>query len=180
MSQALDATAILAALNAAHEASALRHNLSHEALMLATVGSGSYLQAITAALMTLGGTHAPLIDTCRFLGRDHPAGMVPFILHQGWRVPGWGNGLVKDGPDPIWAEMDQVLREASPERMTAVDAVTAALHEAGKIIYPNPSCYTAVTALLLELPPEASPFLFLSARLPKWTEEFCRILKGPV
>ena len=158
--------------------SALRHNVSHEALILATVGSGSYVQAITAALMTLGGTHAPLVDTCRLLERAHPEELVLVILQQGLRVPGWGNGFVKGGPDPIWAEMDQVLREAAPERMAAVDAVTAALHDAGKKIYPNPSCYTAVTALLLELPPEASPFLFVYARLPKWTEEFCRIVRG--
>ena len=178
MNATLNAAAILSVLNAAHEASALRRNPSHEALILATVGSGSYLQAITAAMMTLGGTHAPLVETCYFLKQAQPAESVPRIISLRRRIPGWGNGFVKGEADPIWTETDQVLREAAPELMAKVEAVTTALHEAGKRIYPNPSCYTAVTALLLELLPEASPFLFLYARLPKWTEEFCRISQG--
>lgn len=178
MSVTINAPAILTVLYAAHDASALRQNPSHEALILATVGSGSYLQAVTAAMMTLGGTHAPLIDTCYFLRQDHPEQSVPRFLDVRRRIPGWGNGFVKGEPDPIWADTDQALREAAPELMAKVEAVTTALHEAGKMIYPNPSCYTAVTALLLELLPEASPFLFLYARLPTWTQEFCRIYRG--
>lgn len=168
---------LLLCLNAAHEASALRRNLSHEALILATVGSGSYIQAITAALMTLGGAHAPLVETCLLLQADHPENWVASAVPCGARVPGWGNGFVKDGPDPLWAELDQMLRdEGSAYYMGKVDAVTAALHALGKMIYPNPSCYTAIVALTLGLPPSASPYLFVAARLPKWTQEFCRLV----
>lgn len=176
MSSTLSAESLLSCLNAAHEASALRRNISHEALVLATVGSGNYLQAITAAMMTLGGTHAPLVETCLLLQVEHPEEWVKRNVPRGARVPGWGNGFVKDGPDPLWAEVDQVLRDESNHYMVKVDAVTAVLHEAGKMIYPNPSCYTAVVALTLGLPPEASPYLFLAARLPKWTEEYVRLL----
>lgn len=178
MSSTLSSESLLACLNAAHEASALRRNISHEALILATVGSGNYIQAITAAMMTLGGTHAPLIETCLLMQVDHPEEWARQAVRHGTRVPGWGNGFVKDGPDPLWAEVDQMVREEAGPYMVKVDAVTAVLHEAGKMIYPNPSCYTAVVALTLGLPPQASPYLFLAARLPKWTEEYVRILGG--
>lgn len=169
---------LLLCLNAAHEASALRHNISHEALILATVGSGSYLQAITAAMMTLGGAHAPLVETCLLLQADHPEDWVAGAVLRGTLVPGWGNGFVKDGPDPFWEELDQTLRDDGNAYIGKVDAVTTALHAQGKMIYPNPSCYTAVVALTLGLPPAASPYLFLAARLPKWTQEYCRVMGG--
>lgn len=170
--------AMLSALNAAHEASALRGNPSHEALKLATVGSGSYVQAIAAALMTLGGLHAPLAATCALLRTGNPLERAKTLLAEKKRVPGWGNGFVKDRADPIWEPVDRVLREYAPESMREVDAITQHLHETGKRLYPNPSCYTAVVAIALRIPDEASPYLFVSARLNAWSEEFCRVYRG--
>ena len=165
---------LLAALRTAHEASALRGNPSHEALKLATLGSGSYVQAITAALMTLGGAHAPLVETCRLLEAEDPCQEVHNALMAGQKVPGWGSGFVKGGIDPLWREVDTLLHTLYPARMGTIDQMTDILHAAGKLVYPNPSCYTACVAVIMGLAPEASPYLFVSMRLPKWTEAYCR------
>ena len=168
---------ILSVLNPAHEASALRGNLSHEALKLATAGSSSYVQAIAAALMTLGGIHAPLVETCKLLRRERPVDHAKALLSEKKRIPGWGNGFVKGKADTIWEPVDRVLRDEAPGIMRDVDAITDILHAAGKLIYPNPSCYTAVAAITLGIPSEASPYLFVSARLSAWSEEFCRLYR---
>lgn len=169
---------LLDALNTAHEQSALRHNFSHDALILASLGSGSYVQAITAAIMTIGGTHAPLLDTYRVLSvpAEDVSTSVQAFVKAGVKVPGWGNGFIKDVADPIWGEVDALLRESDAALMKKVDLITEALHAAGKRIYPNPSCYTAAAALVLGMPRDAIPFLFISGRLPAWTKEFCRVL----
>lgn len=174
----VSAQTLLDAMNAAHQASALRHNISHEALVLAARGSGNYIQSITAAMMTLGGMHAPVVDVCALLRFPLTKAHIDQIVQRGGRLPGWGNGFVKGEPDPLWQEVDGLLREVNPEIMAKIDEVTAWLHEAGKRIYPNPACYTAASALTMALPAEASPYLFVSGRLGAWTREFCRIVRG--
>ena len=165
---------IFASVSQAHAASALRGNLSHQALALAAQGSGDYTKAIAAALMTLGGLHAPLLQTYDFLTGD-PAHEVELLLATQQRVPGWGNAFVRGMPDPIWHELDGLIREQAPEWGLTLDAVTEQLHALGKRIYPNPSCYTVVAGILLGVPKVALPYLFLNGRLSAWTNEFIRI-----
>lgn len=169
---------LLVALGSAHDASALRHNISHDALILATQGSGDYVHAVTAAMMTIGGAHAPVVATCYALQHPDPSALVSSCLEKGVKVPGWGNGFVKDGVDPLWREVDAMLREMDVPLMAKVDAITDALHRAGKLIYPNPSCYTAAVAVTSGIQTEASPFLFISGRLAAWTREYCRVTQA--
>lgn len=166
---------ILEALLEAHHASALRGNCSHHAVVLASVGSGDYFKAIAAGLLTLGGLHAPLVQTYEFLERFTDDEDVVLMLSQRRRIPGWGNGFVKDGADPLWAVVDERLHLESPLWMTKIDRITGILHEYGKNIYPNPSCYTAATALHLDIPSYAVGELLIRGRLKAWTEAFGRI-----
>lgn len=168
---------ILEACLHAHHASALRGNCSHQAVVIAAFGSGDYFKAMAAGLLTLGGLHAPLVQTYEFLEQFTEAEDVTQVLSQHRRVPGWGNGFVKDGPDPLWIALDAQLRVESPVWMAKIDRITEILHEYGKKIHPNPSCYTAVTALHLGIPQYAVGEMLIRGRLKAWTEEFGRIQK---
>ena len=159
----------------AHSESACRGNISHKALQLAAVGSGDYLKSICAALMTLGGVHAPLLATYDLLSSLHIVEDVEMMMSEGKRVPGWGNAFVKGSQDPIWQPVHNLLCDINPELVNQIDAVTSYLHRLGKKIFPNPSCYTAATAILIEMPRDITPSLLLNGRLPAWTDEFVRI-----
>jgi len=163
---------LLAALSCAHDRSACRGNISHQALQLAAVGSGDYLKAICAAIMTLGGVHAPLLQTYALLALPEPHLEAEAMLGAKQRVPGWGNAFVKDGPDPLWQHVHNMLPASHAAK---IDAVTQVLHAHGKKIYPNPSCYTASVALLTGMPMEITPFLLVEGRLSAWTQEYVRM-----
>ncbi len=151
------------ALFKAHALSAQRENASSYAVLNAYSGSGDYAQAIAAALMTLGGNHAPLAETHDFLSWQYPERFL------GGVIPGWGNSFVKGEEDEIWDEVKAILVENWPIIAHKLQAVTDALHARGKIIFPNPSAYTAACALALGCPREVLPFLFIASRLPAWS-----------
>lgn len=152
----------------AHAESALRGNASHHALILAAKGSGDYFKAISAALMTLGERHGPLRQTYALLATEPD---IQAILDAGLKVPGWGSSFVK-GPDPIWAETEEAVKKANPVIFERIERITATLHNAGKDIYPNPSCWTAAVAMTLGIPREICGYLFILGRLEAWTREF--------
>lgn len=160
---------LLQALFAAHAEAARRESVSTMTLQAAFFGSGSYTQALCAALCTLGGPHAPLRQAYELLTSEEPVMAAADLLMRGERVPGWGNSFVKgeDDPlfDPIW---DLMNHHAHKEFETMVD-ITRLLHREKKMIYPNPACYTAAVALALEIPVEIVPWLFVAGRLETWT-----------
>lgn len=161
----------------AHGASATRSNISHEVLKLAMIGSGSYMQAIAAALMSLGGMHAPLAQTYDLLHRFNTLDVARSLYENGQMIPGWGNAFVKGAPDPLWAEADRYLRVLVPGTMERMDEVTAFLHQKGKHIYPNPSCWTAAAGIALGFDRQTTGYLFVQGRLPAWTRVIQEILR---
>jgi citrate synthase len=161
---------LLDALFLAHHRSAWRENPSSVTVLNAASGSGDLSKAIAAALLTLGAKHAPLEATVRFLAEERPDLQVPVILSHKGKVPGWGGTFQKDGHDPIWMEVAQLLVNHWPLIEDKVDSVTHALLERGKHLYPNPSAYTACVALALGLPAQLAPYLFIAARLSAWTQ----------
>ena len=165
---------MIAACCNAHAESALRGNASHQALVLAAAGSGDYFKAIAAALMTLGERHGPLSQTYALLTTEPD---VKAILRAGLKVPGWGNSFV-NGPDPIWTETAETVKEANHALFEKIERITEVLHEEGKDIYPNPSCLTAAVAITVGLPKEICGYLFLLGRLEVWTGEFERVYGG--
>lgn len=162
-------------VEAAHAASALRGNMSHHALVLAAMGSHDYTKAIAAALMTLGGTHAPLLCTYDFLALSDPAAEASDLLEEGQFIPGWGNGFIKGDHDPIWQDVRAILEAQYPAWFATIEDVTDVLHGHGKRIFPNPSCYTAVAALITGMPREIVPVILIRGRLQAWTDEYLRV-----
>lgn len=161
--------ALYKAVAEAHRLSAFRDNVSSNIIKNVSVGSDSYTSAIAAAILSIGGQHAPIHQTMQILEQDTPWNKVENILDQHHLVPGWGNGFVKGKEDPLWEPVDLALKPFT-DLYIKIWNVTDTLHDLGKFVYPNPSCYTAALALLMGIPKESAAVLFISFRLPSWTE----------
>lgn len=168
-------TPLLDALYAAHDAVALRGNLSHQSLALSAIGSGDYFKSISAALLTLGGVHAPLWPTFQLVSSPAAVEHVTRLVSMGRKVPGWGNSFVKGGPDPAWQGCATLLDQENPALSARIAAITRTLHGLGKPVYPNPSCYTAAVAIHYGFDIDAVGELLIRGRLSAWTREFIRV-----
>lgn len=161
--------ALLTALWDAHQAVAMRGNASGEAFKMAYAGSGDYTKALAGALATLGAKHGPIERAGDVLTWNGTPAAVAEQAAHGVTVDGWGNSLVKGRDDPAFLRVRDYLENLNPKLVERIDAITGALHARGKRIYPNPSCWTAATAITIGLPAELSPYLFVAARLPVWS-----------
>jgi len=159
---------------AAHDKSAVRGNPSTVVLCNSAVGRGDYFSALAAALCSIGGTHAPLFQTYAFLVSFKPEEMEQLRKHLdlGLKIPGWGNGFYKGEPDALWRDVDAHIAEHWPELHGMITVITDELHARGKMIYPNPSTFTALTAIILELPPQIIGWLLVQGRLSAWSRVF--------
>lgn len=130
---------LLALCFEAHAKSALRQNVSSVVLQQVAISSGDYTKAVSAALMSLGGMHAPLVDTWKLLtsGLD-----IKTILESNMNAPGWGNSFEKGHDDPLWFQVRDYLAEHFNQIWQRITYVTAQLHTHGKNIFPNPSAFT--------------------------------------
>jgi citrate synthase len=161
---------LLFALGQAHHQSVFRENASSLAVMNTADAARDLGKAIAAAILTTGARHAPIEATMQFLQQPYPAHLVFHTLAENRKIPGWGGNFQKNQIDPLWAEVDALVREHSPELRAKLDAVTARLAEFGKPVLPNPSAYTACVAIILEMPPKLAPYLFIAGRLSGWAE----------
>ena len=155
----------------AHDQSARRRNISHDAVILSAIGSGDYSKSVMAALSTIGGIHAPLAETYDLLiqgGRQQATQ----YLQVGKRIPGWGNAFHKGEPDPLWQEVDAWIKIIHPSIYLLIEQMTAMLHEHKKLIFPNPSCYTAATGIILGYTRQTTGQLFIEGRLAAWADIF--------
>lgn len=162
---------LLAVIGEAHYKSSFRENPSSVAITVAGTASGSFTQSLIAALATLGGVHAPIEATYDLLASEGP---VP----ENEKLPGWGTSFIKGQIDPVWLPVDECLALLNPSLHQKIESITRALHVKGKIVYPNPSCYTAATALTLGIPRRLSAWLFVGGRLHAWYELFQAATKG--
>lgn len=156
---------LLEAVNLAHDASTRRANISAEVFKAAAIGSGSYTHALVAAISTIGGLHAPLEQTMQFLSLDNPVAAIDIS-----KIPGWGSSFERGHKDPIWLEVDYILKDRFPQMYDKIDSVTNEFQRLGKNIYPNPSAYTAATCLILGVPEKIATYIFIAARLQGWTK----------
>lgn len=162
----------------AHGASAHRQNCSTLGLLNAYSGSEDYVQALIGALATLGGKHAPLRETLEFLSVGSsiedplydPVHYAKFKAETDpiWRAPGWGNSFEKGRPDALWCVVDECL-SAFPIGMRLKE-ITEALHAAGKMVFPNPSAFTAAAAIVLKCPVEILAWFFVAGRIASWSQ----------
>jgi citrate synthase len=161
-------TALLKALFKAHYSSCFRSNPSSVTVVNAIDASCDFSKAVAAAILTIGGKHAPIEQTIAFLSASDLLQQTRHLLGFKEKIPGWGGTFQKDGQDPIWQEVDTLLREFYPELASKLDLVTRELAEERKDIYPNPSAYTACVALALQIPAKFASYLFIAGRLSGW------------
>lgn len=158
----------------AHAKSALRQNISTTTVLQCAAGNGTLTNSIAAGLLTLGGAHAPLEQSCEVLMASNPVEGARLLVADGYKVPGWGNSFHRGELDPCWVEVDQWLQENRPDLYAKIQAVTDFLYSTGKPVMPNPSTYTAAAALALGVPPRCAAFLFIQGRLLEWVKLFMR------
>lgn len=165
----MDQVQLFNALVEAHRLSAFRDNISTSVIQAAMVGSGNYIQAVAAGILTLGNLHGPVVQTYDLLSSTDPK------IDTNKLVPGWGGSYQKNGIDPLWKPVHDLL----PENMRLkLDLITSILHAAGKKIWPNPSAYTASVAICCGIPREISPHLLIVGRLDAWAEIARRAIDG--
>jgi citrate synthase len=152
----------------AHTAAAMRDNASTTAFILAVKGSGSFTQALCAALMTTGDLHAPIAQARDILAAGTESG-VKSTVRRGGKIPGYGSSLVKSKPDYAFEHVDTRLQAAHSDMYTRVWDVQRWVSEAkGVDLYPNAACYTAAVCELTDVPHGAEISLFVHGRMPAY------------
>lgn len=176
-----DEVALLSAVLDAHWHSTFRSNPSTVAVSCAAQGSGDLLKSFTAGLSALGGAHGPILETFDWIQRacSFPAVAVRefFDANPHGKIPGWGSSFSKDGVDPIWGPVASIMAEKFNYRWRCLDQTTKSLHERGKLVYPNPSAFTAATAIIVGMPRELAPMILVMGRFPAWAELFWNEIK---
>lgn len=159
--------ALLNATLRAHSRCVDRNNISSHVLENVAMGSGNYCNALASAILSIGHSHAPLEQTMELLSNQCPA-----TVELKMPVPGYGNSFVKGEADPIWGEVDHLLRVHFMEIHNRIWIICERLKSKG--IFPNPSAYTAATAIALGIPPCVAAWIFISGRLGEWSKLFLR------
>lgn len=166
-------TELLEAVQKAHHDSCFRQNPSFVAIQCAAQGSQDVYKSIAAALMTFGGPHGPILESYDLLSGEFPTeAWVKSSLDLGRKVPGWGMSFVKGEIDPVWLPVYKFISENFPVTRARIDWITEELHRRGKLIYPNPSTFSAATAIILKMPRQLSPYILIASRLDAWAEIF--------
>jgi citrate synthase len=164
---------LIGALGEAHNASTFRSNPSTIALRCAAQGSGDLFQSIVAALSALGGRHGPIKETYDWLESSYAAKeIVQEYIQTGQKLEGWGTSFTKGQLDTEWIKVNNLLELNFGQTYQRMDAYTKEFHNAGKMIFPNPSAFTAVTAMAIEMPKRLAPYLLLIGRVSAWGEIF--------
>jgi citrate synthase len=175
---------LVAALGEAHHQSSYRACPSTVAVSATAQGSGDIYRSLAAALLCFGGKHGPIEQTYTLLQWAEDVdvtaeSIVGSYISRKQKVPGWGSSFTEEGEaDPIWKPVDAVLMKHFEERRWTMTKITQALHEAGVKVLPNPSAYTALTAIILKMPKRLAPYLLITGRLSAWTEIFMGETKG--
>lgn len=145
------------------------------ALIQAAGGSRSLTQAYIAALATLGEMHGPIEAAYVYLASS--LGAVPAVsAFFNEKVPGFGNSFIKGRIDDAFLPVDQTIEALWPRWHNRLREITDVLHARGKKVFPNPAAYSALTALILNMPRHLSPMLFVQARLEAWATVFHNVM----
>jgi hypothetical protein len=154
----------------AHNSAVFRHNISSEVLKAAFYGNnGDFTKAAAAALCSLGGVHAPIVQAYELLEADWPKQAWPQWDGKS-KIPGWGSSFTKGKPDPYVDNVLIYIGTGWEWMLRRINNVTENLHLRGKHVFPNMACATAATGVILGLPKELTPALLLHGRALAWAE----------
>jgi citrate synthase len=107
---------------------------------------GDLIKSITAALMTLGGLHAPVKKVYNLLYKLQHNNF-DVVLCQYNVVPGFGSDFVRGAPDPMLNDTAEALYQENRELYDYGTKIHKHLGERGKVLYPNLGFYTAAVAM---------------------------------
>ena len=149
-----------------HRSLAGRENAS--SMMVASMAQlgRPLFESIAAALLTLGGAHAPISQTRRLLDVDNRFREIDSIIENDGKVPGFGSAFYSGEPDP---EVDVVLRTLRPSTHSLITRMENHIEQLwGKRLYPNAAMATAAVAMDRGLNAIDAPRLIIEGRLPAW------------
>lgn len=171
-------TELLKAFYQAQKETACRDNVSHKALVMATYGSGSIIQALIAAIASSGGLHGPVQATYDLLTNPDPPAEIDRRIAAGLQIPGWGNSFHKEGIEPVYQPVMDELRKRNELLAAKIDRITEYLHGLGILIYPNTTTFICSVGIVECIPVEVMMVLPIEGRLWAWAEEFHNIYKN--
>jgi len=119
-------------------------------------------------MLTLGGKHAPIKEAYDWWLDAPTTYRLGLEFHCNGIIPGFGSSFIKGKSDEKLHPISQHLFHHYPEWYDIIAKVKDSLHQKNKIIFPNLACYTAITAIILEVPRRLCDSLVLEARLPEW------------
>lgn len=154
----------------AHYGSSFRQNGSTVVMLNTLIGSGDFLNALSAALMTFGNLHGPIQQTISLLMSDNIKDRAEDILRSGLMVSGWGGSFQGEIGDPLWDAVETQSRSMAPDLWSKVDSVTEMMKIGGRNIRPNPSTHTAIASIILGMPARIAGYLLVAGRLDGWAE----------
>jgi citrate synthase len=166
---------LVATLNTMHFRLAMRDNLSSTTVAsMAQVGK-PMCEAFAAALLTLGGAHAPISQTRRLIAPAQRLVEVDRRLAAGLKIPGFGSSFVKDAPDP---EVEAVLLLLQPGLQKMIGNLSGYVQlMTGRLIFPNAAMATAAVASELGMLASEAPELLIQGRIPAWVDIYNRNFK---
>lgn len=157
---------LLSAVWKAHRDSALDNadNVSNCLARVVAESSHSGMNAVVAAMLSLGGSHGPIAQAREVLFGH----IAPPVLPEGVVVPGFGNSFYAGSIDPNWTELAGVLRDEYPDVWAPIEHWSELLKEAGKPCTPNPASLTAAVAELVGWPHGFEFLLLVMPRMTVW------------
>ena len=161
---------LLCELFTAHMTVAMRGNAAAICFDLSSQASGSLVNGVISALASFGVHHGPVCETYDILTSADKEGDVARIVGSGGKVPGWGNSFAKGKPDEAFLPVEELLRTEFPEVWSNVETIQKLIN---KPILPNPSCYTAASAMALGMPRDVCPVLLILPRIFAWSDYYC-------
>lgn len=163
----------------AHKEACHRENMSTVVLKNAYVSNGGdAVRAVSAAMGTLGGFHAPVAEAYKNIKTvcNYPYCSYRHLSSSklNGRVAGFGSSFFKGDTDPLLMKLHMFLAEHTKTYMDVHQIIIELIEkEKGIILHANLAFYTAWTAIELGYEANETELLVLEARVPEW----CKILK---
>jgi citrate synthase len=165
---------LIAELLSVHDKIGRRNNASYVSMVQSRSLGKDLFSSLASALLTLGGLHAPILQTYHFLSsfrtNEEIQSHVESELTAMRKIPGWGSSFEKGQPDPEFKILDEML-SGSPIHCR-MHYVSGLLHGSGIQIYPNASCYTCAVCISKDLPVAIAQYFLVNGRLNAWTSAY--------
>lgn len=145
-------------------------NASNLVCAMAAAGSGSFTNAIAAALLCTGAIHAPLIGARKIL-REATAQEITEALTRGQLIPGFGHSFFRDQIDPAFKGLMTSIESGWPAVAKRIVELREAIWAAGKRIWPNAALLTAAVCEIAKIPDGLEICFFALPRLPVWAKQ---------